>query len=106
MFLLSLFSWKEKWEMLFILDNKTIPLISTQRNTASLRYTVSAKKVRSWTNLETLGNLLYSYSSVWFLVPSLILIVAMIGAIVLTKVKRQDQHITHHLHGSLPHQLA
>nr|WON65729.1 NADH dehydrogenase subunit 6 [Spiraea chinensis] len=77
------------WEMFFILDNETIPLLP--RNTT--RYTVYA--VRSWTNLETLGNLLYTYYSVWFLVPSLILLVAMIGAIVLTmhrttKVKRQD----------------
>nr|UHJ18894.1 NADH dehydrogenase subunit 6 [Aragoa abietina]UHJ18940.1 NADH dehydrogenase subunit 6 [Aragoa cleefii] len=81
------------WEMFFILDNESIPLLPTQRNTTSLRYTVYA--VRSWTNLETLGNLLYTYYSVWFLVPSLILLVAMIGAIVLTmhrttKVKRQD----------------
>nr|UYR95258.1 NADH dehydrogenase subunit 6 [Gentiana straminea] len=83
------------WEMFFILDNESIPLLPTQRNTTSLRYTVYAGKVRSWTNLETLGNLLYTYYSVWFLVPSLILLVAMIGAIVLTmhrttKVKRQD----------------
>ncbi|KAI3932686.1 hypothetical protein MKW98_012657 [Papaver atlanticum] len=58
-------------------------------------YTVYAGKVQSWTNLETLGNLLYTYYSVWFLVLSLILLVTMIGAIVLTmhrttKVKRQD----------------
>nr|YP_010934703.1 NADH dehydrogenase subunit 6 [Rhodiola juparensis]WKV26787.1 NADH dehydrogenase subunit 6 [Rhodiola juparensis] len=83
------------WEMFFILDNETIPLLPTQRNTTSLRYTVYAGKVRSWTNLETLGNLLYTYYFVWFLIPSLILLVAMIGAIVLTmhrtkKVKRQD----------------
>lgn len=83
------------WEMFFILDNETIPLLPTQRNTTSLGYTVYAGKVRSWTNLETLGNLLYTYYSVWFLVSSLILLVAMIGAIVLTmhrttKVKRQD----------------
>nr|ULQ70043.1 NADH dehydrogenase subunit 6 [Vriesea hybrid cultivar] len=83
------------WEMFFILDNETIPLLPTHRNMTSLRYTVHAGKVRSWTNLETLGNLLYTYYSVWFLVPSLILLVAMIGAIVLTmhrttKVKRQD----------------
>ncbi|KAK8644509.1 hypothetical protein V6N13_123815 [Hibiscus sabdariffa] len=85
------------WEMFFILDNETIPLLPTQRNTTSLRYTVYAVKVRSWTNLETLGNLLYTYYSVWFLVPSLILLVAMIGAIVLSMhrtthgaVKRQD----------------
>nr|ULQ69232.1 NADH dehydrogenase subunit 6 [Ecdeiocolea monostachya] len=79
------------WEMFFILDNETIPLLPT----TSLRYTVYASKVRSWTNLETLGNLLYTYYSVWFLLPSLILLVAMIGAIVLTmhrttSVKRQD----------------
>ncbi|KAI4999196.1 hypothetical protein ZWY2020_060057 [Hordeum vulgare] len=57
-------------------------------------YTVYAERY-SWTNLETLGNLLYTYYSVWFLVSSLILLVAMIGAIVLTmhkttEVKRQD----------------
>nr|QKI32045.1 NADH dehydrogenase subunit 6 [Ombrophytum subterraneum] len=80
------------WEMFFILDNESIPLLP---NTTSLRYMVYAGKVRSWTHLETLGNLLYTYYSVWFLVPSLILLVAMIGAIVLTmhrttKVKRQD----------------
>ncbi|MFS8023934.1 putative NADH:ubiquinone reductase (H(+)-translocating) [Helianthus anomalus] len=83
------------WEMFFILDNESIPLLPTQRNTTSLRYMVYAGNVRSWTNLETLGNLLYTYYFVWFLVPSLILLVAMIGAIVLTlhrttKVKRQD----------------
>jgi NADH-ubiquinone oxidoreductase chain 6 len=83
------------WEMFFILDNETIPLLPTHRNTTSLGYMVYAGKVRSWTNLETLGNLLYTYYSVWFLVSSLILLVAMIGAIVLTmhrttKVRRQD----------------
>ena len=31
-----------------------------KRNTTSLRYMVYAGKVRSWTNLETLGNLLYT----------------------------------------------
>ncbi|KAI3874943.1 hypothetical protein MKW98_019516 [Papaver atlanticum] len=81
------------WEMFLILDNETILLLPTQ--TTSLRYTVYAGKVQSWTNLETLGYLLYTYYSVWFLVPSLILLVVMIGAIVLTmhrttKVKRQD----------------
>ncbi|KAK2351132.1 NADH dehydrogenase subunit [Trifolium repens] len=33
------------WEMFFILDNETIPLLPTQRNTTSLRYTVYAGKV-------------------------------------------------------------
>ncbi|KAK8940537.1 NADH-ubiquinone oxidoreductase chain 6 [Platanthera zijinensis] len=90
--LIGLILW---WEMFFICDNETIPLLPTHGKTTSLRYTVHAGKVRSWTNLETLGNLLYTYYSVWFLVPSLILLVAMIGAIVLTmhrttRVKRQD----------------
>lgn len=87
------------WEMFFILDPFPLEIVHYyqryQRNTTSLRYTVYAGKVRSWTNLETLGNLLYTYYFVWFLVSSLILLVAMIGAIVLTmhrttKVKRQD----------------
>jgi NADH-ubiquinone oxidoreductase chain 6 len=83
------------WEMFFILDNEIIPLLPTQRNTTSLRYMVYAEKVQSWTNLETLGNLLYTHYFVWFLVSSLILLVAMIGAIVLTmqrrtRVKRQE----------------
>ncbi|KAL4195739.1 hypothetical protein AMTRI_Chr04g179840 [Amborella trichopoda] len=54
-----------------------------------------AGKVSSLTNSETLGNLLYTYYSVWFLVPSPTLLIAMIGAIVLTmhrttKVQRQN----------------
>lgn len=86
------------WEMFFILDNDYIPLLPTSSfyNWAnSLRYTVYAGEIQGWTNLETLGNLLYTYYFVWFLVSSLILLVAMIGAIVLTmhrttRVKRQD----------------
>ncbi|OEL28758.1 NADH-ubiquinone oxidoreductase chain 6, partial [Dichanthelium oligosanthes] len=48
------------WEMFFILDNDTIQLLPTHKNTTSLRHRVYAGKVRSWTNLETLGNLLYT----------------------------------------------
>ncbi|KAL6491963.1 NADH:ubiquinone dehydrogenase subunit 6 [Orobanche gracilis] len=55
------------WEMFFILDNESIPLLPTQRNTTSMRYTVYAEKVRSWTNLETLGNLLYHHEFLEFL---------------------------------------
>lgn len=58
------------WEMFFIFDNETIPLLPSERTSLIIpRYTVYAGKVRSWTNLETLGNLLYTYYSVWFLVP-------------------------------------
>lgn len=43
-----------------------------------------AEKVQSWSNLETWGNFLYDYYSVWLLVPCLILLVAIIGDTALT----------------------
>ena len=60
-----------------------------------LTYTVYAGKIQSWTNIESVGNLLYTTYFILFLISSLILLVAMIGAIVLTmhktaQVKRQD----------------
>nr|ULQ69948.1 NADH dehydrogenase subunit 6 [Thurnia sphaerocephala] len=53
--LIGLIFW---WEMFFICDNESIPLLPSQRERTSLRYTLYAKKEGSWTNLETLGNLL------------------------------------------------
>nr|YP_009227147.1 NADH dehydrogense subunit 6 [Welwitschia mirabilis]AMA21001.1 NADH dehydrogense subunit 6 [Welwitschia mirabilis] len=84
-----------RWEMFFILDNETIPLLPTCTSTSYPQYTSYAYEIQSWTNLETSGNLLYTVYGVRFLVSSLILLVAMIGAIVLTmhrtsRVKRQD----------------
>ena len=82
-------------EIFFIVDNDYIPILPTKWSTSYLTYTVYAEKLQSWTNLETLGNLLYTTYFVLFLVSSLILLVAMIGAIVLTmhkttQVRRQD----------------
>ena len=82
-------------EIFVILDNDYIPILPTNLNTTYLRYTVYAERIQSWTNLETLGNLLHTNYPVPFPVSSLILLVAMIGAIVstihkTTKVKRQD----------------
>lgn len=84
-----------RWEMFLIPDNDHIPSLPTYIGTTSLRYTVHAGEIQSWTNSETLGNLLHTYYSVRFLVSSPVPLVAMIGAIVLTmhrttKVKRQD----------------
>lgn len=81
--------------MFLILDNDHILSLLIYIGTSSLRYTVHAREIQSWTNLKTLGNLLHTYYSVQFLVSSLVPLVAMIGAIVLiihstTKVKRQD----------------
>jgi NADH-ubiquinone oxidoreductase chain 6 len=82
-------------EIFFIIDHDYIPILPTKLSTTYLTYTIYAKKILSWTNLKTLGNLLYTTYFILFLVFSLILFVAMIGAIVLimhktTHVKRQD----------------
>lgn len=89
---IGLISWSE---IFVIPDNDYIPILPTNLNTTYLRYTVYAERIQSWTNLETLGNLLYTNYPVPFPVSSPILLVAMIGAIVptmhkTTKVKRQD----------------
>ena len=83
-------------EIFLIVDNDYIPLFEpTTLSTSFLTYTAYASKIQSWTNIESVGNLLYTTYFILFLVSSLILLVAMIGAIVLTmhktaKVKRQD----------------
>jgi NADH-ubiquinone oxidoreductase chain 6 len=82
-------------EIFLIVDNDYIPLFEPPFGTKILTYTVYAGKIQSWTNIESVGNLLYTTYFILFLISSLILLVAMIGAIVLTmhktaQVKRQD----------------
>jgi NADH-ubiquinone oxidoreductase chain 6 len=83
-------------EIFLIVDNDYLPLFeSANFSTNLLTYTTYARKIQSWTNIESVGNLLYTTYFILFLVSSLILLVAMIGAIVLTMhktalVKRQD----------------
>ena len=83
-------------EIFLIVDNDYLPLFEPViMNTNFFTYTAYASKIQSWTNIESVGNLLYTTYFLLFLVSSLILLVAMIGAIVLTmhktaKVKRQD----------------
>jgi NADH-ubiquinone oxidoreductase chain 6 len=82
-------------EIVLIVDNDSIPLLPTLLNTDSLSYSVYASQLQSWTNIESVGNLLYTTYSLFFLLASIILLVAMIGAIVLTMhkttvVKTQD----------------
>nr|YP_010881199.1 NADH dehydrogenase subunit 6 [Pellia neesiana]WIA66947.1 NADH dehydrogenase subunit 6 [Pellia neesiana]WIA66988.1 NADH dehydrogenase subunit 6 [Pellia neesiana]WIA67029.1 NADH dehydrogenase subunit 6 [Pellia neesiana] len=81
-------------EIFLMVDNDYIPIFPK----TSATYTVYAGKIHSWTNLETLGNLLYTTYFLLFLVSSIISLVALIGAIVLTmhkttRVKRQDVFI-------------
>lgn len=74
-----------------------------ENNLISLNYTIDTNnlninwdsKLTSFTNIELIGNILYTNYSYLVLVASLILLVAMIGAIILTlyiqtNVKRQD----------------
>lgn len=82
-------------EILLIVDNDYIPILPTKLSSPYLTYTAYASKIQSWTNIESIGNLLYTTYFVYFLLASIILLVAMIGAIVLTMhktalVKRQD----------------
>ena len=60
-----------------------------------LSYTQWPAKIENVTNIEALGQLIYTYYFYFFIVASLILLIAMIGAIVLTMhkgitVKRQE----------------
>nr|YP_009675960.1 NADH dehydrogenase subunit 6 [Porella platyphylla]QDE12770.1 NADH dehydrogenase subunit 6 [Porella platyphylla] len=82
-------------EIFLMVDNDYIPILPTKSGATYLTYTVYAGKIHSWTNSETLGNLLYTTYFFLFLVSSPISLVALIGAIVLTmhkttRVKRQD----------------
>lgn len=83
-------------EIFLIVDNDYLPLFEPAIISNPYEaYTAYASKIQSWSNIESIGNLLYTTYFILFLVSSLILLVAMIGAIVLTmhktaKVKRQD----------------
>jgi len=84
-------------ELLIVVDkqfsmnpsNEDISLFYTNNN-----FTNNIKLV-DYTNIETIGQMLYTEGYIYFLVASIILFIAMIGAIVMTlyheeNVKRQD----------------
>ncbi len=81
------------FEIFLVLENN---LISLNYNLDSNNINnVWDNKITSYTNIELIGNILYTNNFYLFLVASLILLVAMIGAIILTlymqtNVKRQD----------------
>jgi len=84
-------------EMCLIVDTLFEPILPSNMNGAqqSLCYTMYANKIQSWNNIESVGNLLYTSYFLFFILSSIILLVAMIGAIVLTmhkksQVKTQD----------------
>ena len=91
------------FEMFLIVDNDLILLLSNSQVTNqqtitqmySLHFTDWCTILETVTNINAVGQLIYTYYFYFFLIASLILLVAMIGAIVLTMhkgvhVKRQE----------------
>ena len=91
------------FEMFLIVDNDLIPLLSNSQITNvenitqiyTLHLTDWSTILETVTNINAVGQLIYTYYFYFFLIASLILLVAMIGAIVLTMhkkvhVKRQE----------------
>lgn len=81
------------FEIFLVLENNFISL-NYKIDPETVNY-VWDNKITSYTNIELIGNILYTNNFYLFLVASLILLVAMIGAIILTlymqtNVKRQD----------------
>lgn len=80
------------FEVFLIVDNDLIPLLITKD--PEVLYTLSSLDFIEWstmlqtvTNIEAVGQCMYTYYFYFFLLASLILLVAMIGAIVLTMHK-------------------
>lgn len=88
------------FQVVVIVDNDLIPLLSYD-NAAALAewqhvvFTDWGGGVATSSTMESLGMVVYTYYVYWFLLASVILLVAMIGAIVLTmqrgiRIKRQQ----------------
>ena len=82
------------FEIFLIVDNDLIPLLDVEWSTEST-LTEWGTALHTLTNCEGLGEIIYTFYFYFFFIASLILLVAMIGAIVLTMhkgvhVKRQQ----------------
>ena len=88
------------FEVLLIVDNDLIPLLFYDNAQAiseikNLNFINWIGNVETITNIQAVGNLVYTYYFYFFLMASIILLIAMIGAIVLTmqkgiRIKRQQ----------------
>jgi len=81
-------------EVFIIVDNDFVPLLSDGSMTAT--YVDWSGQIDNVTNLSSLGQVLYTHYALAFLMAGIILLVAMIGAIVLTMQIRttvRRQHI-------------
>lgn len=76
-------------EGLVIVDVDLVPLLSYSGDVLrTVHWTDWTDYVVHVSNMHTMGRLLYTYYGVYFLMASLILLVAMVGAIVLTQSRR------------------
>lgn len=80
------------FEVLLIVDNDLIPLLFYPEE---LQFINWSDTIQTVSNIQAVGNLVYTYYFYFFLMASIILLVAMIGAIVLTmqkgiRIKRQQ----------------
>ncbi len=87
------------FEVLVIVDNDLIPLLvytpETFLDFKTLHFINWSENLQTVTNIQAIGNLVYTYYFYFFLMSSIILLIAMIGAIVLTmqkgiRIKRQQ----------------
>ena len=88
------------FEVLLIVDNDLIPLliynnIHALQEYRDLYFVDWSNTIHTVTNIKALGNIIYTYYFSFFLMASVILLVAMVGAIVLTmqkgiRIKRQQ----------------
>nr|UQT68320.1 NADH dehydrogenase subunit 6 [Nothophytophthora sp.] len=58
-------------------------------------------KLDNITNIETIGQILYSYYAFFFLVAGIILLIALIGAVTLTKKEKKKNVLTKNIHKQL-----
>jgi|TARA_B100000767_G_scaffold267595_1_gene286534 NADH-quinone oxidoreductase subunit J len=81
-------------EVFIIVDNDFVPLLSNGSEASA--YVDWSTQIDNVTNLSSLGQVLYTHYAITFLMAGIILLVAMIGAIVLTMQIRttvRRQHI-------------
>jgi NADH-quinone oxidoreductase subunit J len=81
-------------EVFLIVDNDFVPLLSNV--SGDLSYVNWETQIDNVTNLSSLGQVLYTHYAITFLMAGIVLLVAMIGAIVLTmqiRITVRRQHI-------------
>ena len=101
------------FEILSVVNGDLVPFLSSQylpfQNdflllNENLTVTFWTNQIDPITNIEALGNVLYTYYVYCFIIASLILLVAMIGAILLTMRKRTNvrkQEIFDQVYGNI-----